>query len=215
MHPDLQSSGSLIDQESIHLSMCLHSQPVNLAACANDCVNQYVQQVSAPRHSALCLPWSGMSWQKRIQHRQRAIGVRASASDPRRQISDLVKSDLYSKYLQRAVFIGVLAAGDDEYIRSCCPHRCACFSKSLTLQQCHTSFCKHVLRHHRACACAAVDAGYSGDWSRIGAISKDAEEALKQALPLLGAFHVFCAAVSGCTANRAGRPWQWPAPKAR
>jgi len=80
-----------------------------------------------------------------------------------------VQSDAYSKYLQGAVFVGVLAA---------------------------------------------VDAGYSGDWSRIGAISKETEGWLKQTLPLLGAFHVFSATVSGIAASRAGRPWQWPVVKA-
>lgn len=91
-----------------------------------------------------------------------------STSGIRSQLSNLVRSDLYSKYLQGAVFVGVLAA---------------------------------------------VDAGYSGDWSRIGAISKDTEDWLKQVLPLLGGFHVFCAIVSGIAASKGGRPWPWPVVK--
>lgn len=86
----------------------------------------------------------------------------------RRQASDFVQTDLYSKYLQGAVFVGVLAA---------------------------------------------VDAGYSGDWSRIGAISRETEDWLKQVLPLLGTFHALSATVSGVAAGRAGRPWLWPVAK--
>jgi hypothetical protein len=59
-----------------------------------------------------------------------------------------------------------------------------------------------------------VDAAYSGDWVRIHAIQPETEASLKQALPLLGAFHIFCAVVSGTVASRAGRPWQWPTAKA-
>lgn len=59
-----------------------------------------------------------------------------------------------------------------------------------------------------------MDAAYSGDWVRIHAITPETEASLKQALPLLGTFHMFCAAVSGITARRAGRSWQWPTAKA-
>ena len=69
------------------------------------------------------------------------------------------------------------------------------------------------IRSDHACA-AAVDAAYSGDWVRIHAIQPETEASLKHALPQLGAFHIFCAAVSGTAASRAGRPWQWPTAKA-
>ena len=51
---------------------------------------------------------------------------------------------------------------------------------------------------------AAVDAAYSGDWSRIGAISKETEEALKPLLIALGGFHLVCAAVAGVVASDKG-----------
>lgn len=49
-----------------------------------------------------------------------------------------------------------------------------------------------------------VDAAYSGDWSRIGAISKDTETQLKGVAPLVGAFHLFCAPVAAVVASRRG-----------
>lgn len=61
---------------------------------------------------------------------------------------------------------------------------------------------------------AAVDAGYSGDWSRIGAISQQDEAALQKLLPLLAAFHAFSAVISGIVASRNGRPIVWPVTKA-
>ena len=51
---------------------------------------------------------------------------------------------------------------------------------------------------------AAVDAAYSGDWSRIGAISKETEEALKPLVVALGSFHLVCAGVAGVAASRKG-----------
>ena len=51
---------------------------------------------------------------------------------------------------------------------------------------------------------AAVDAAYSGDWSRIGAISRETEESLKPLLVGLGAFHLVCACVAGVAASRKG-----------
>jgi hypothetical protein len=121
----------------------------------------------------------------------------------RQQLSTFVKGDIYSKYLQGLVFVGVLAAG------------------ALYWLFCHVSIVAMWLCVARelptdvsyACA-AAVDAAYSGDWVRIQAIQPETEASLKQALPLLGAFHIFCAAVSGVAASRAGRPWQWPTAKA-
>ena len=52
---------------------------------------------------------------------------------------------------------------------------------------------------------AAVDAAYSGDWSRIGAISKETEEGLKPLVNALAAFHVVCAAVAARAAASQGR----------
>ena len=49
-----------------------------------------------------------------------------------------------------------------------------------------------------------VDAGYSGDWSRIGAITKDLETELKGIAPLVGAFHLLCAPIAGVVASRRG-----------
>lgn len=57
-------------------------------------------------------------------------------------------------------------------------------------------------------------AAYSGDWSRIGAISKADEAWLQEVLPMLAAFHAFAAVVSGIVATRAGRPAVWPVAKA-
>ena len=51
---------------------------------------------------------------------------------------------------------------------------------------------------------AAVDAAYSGDWSRIGAISGETEEALRSLVVALGGFHLVCAAVAGLAASRKG-----------
>lgn len=95
--------------------------------------------------------------------------VCTSSDSLRVKVSDFVKTPLYSKYVQGAVFVGVLAA---------------------------------------------VDAGYSGDWSRIGAISQQDEFALQQILPSLAAFHAFSAIVSGIAANLGGRPVVWPVAKA-
>ena len=49
-----------------------------------------------------------------------------------------------------------------------------------------------------------VDAGYSGDWSRIGAISKELETELKGIAPLVGGFHLFCAPIAAITASKRG-----------
>ena len=49
-----------------------------------------------------------------------------------------------------------------------------------------------------------VDAAYSGDWSRIGAISKELEAQLKGIAPLVGGFHLFCAPVAAVVASKRG-----------
>lgn len=51
---------------------------------------------------------------------------------------------------------------------------------------------------------AAIDAAYSGDWSRIGVISKDVELGLRPLLALLGFFHIFCGGVAAIAASKKG-----------
>ena len=51
---------------------------------------------------------------------------------------------------------------------------------------------------------AAVDAAYSGDWSRIGVIPHEAELALRPLLGLLGAFHIFCGVIAAIAASNKG-----------
>ena len=51
---------------------------------------------------------------------------------------------------------------------------------------------------------AAIDAAFSGDWSRIGVLSKEAELGLRPLLGLLGLFHVVCGSVTFLDASRKG-----------
>ena len=51
---------------------------------------------------------------------------------------------------------------------------------------------------------AAIDAAYSGDWSRIGVLSKEAELGLQSLLGLLGLFHVACGGVTAIDAAQKG-----------
>lgn len=51
---------------------------------------------------------------------------------------------------------------------------------------------------------AAIDAAYSGDWSRIGVISKEVELGLRPLLALLGFFHIFCGGVAAIAASKKG-----------
>lgn len=48
---------------------------------------------------------------------------------------------------------------------------------------------------------AAVDAAYSGDWSRVGVITKETEDSLKPLIIALGAFHIGCAVVAARIAS--------------
>ncbi|KAK9803171.1 hypothetical protein WJX72_008647 [[Myrmecia] bisecta] len=52
-----------------------------------------------------------------------------------------------------------------------------------------------------------VDAAYSGDWSRIGAISKADELWLQQAVVYLGVFHLVCGPTAAVVAARRGQNW--------
>ena len=49
---------------------------------------------------------------------------------------------------------------------------------------------------------AAIDAAYSGDWSRIGVISKDTEAWLQSALKALAAWHVVNAVAAYVIADK-------------
>lgn len=51
---------------------------------------------------------------------------------------------------------------------------------------------------------AAIDAAYSGDWSRIGVIPKEVELGLRPLLALLGFFHIFCGGIAFVAASRKG-----------
>ncbi|PRW32625.1 cytochrome p450 isoform A [Chlorella sorokiniana] len=59
-----------------------------------------------------------------------------------------------------------------------------------------------------------VDAGFSGDWSRIGAISTDQEAALRQVAAYVGCFHLLCGAAAAAVSSRRGEQ-QWPARTAK
>jgi len=49
-----------------------------------------------------------------------------------------------------------------------------------------------------------IDAAFSGDWSRIGAISADREEQLKQICVFIGLFHCVCVPVAAVVASQRG-----------
>lgn len=51
---------------------------------------------------------------------------------------------------------------------------------------------------------AAIDAAFSGDWSRIGVLSKDTELGLQSLLGLLGLFHIACGSVTALDAAQKG-----------
>ena len=54
---------------------------------------------------------------------------------------------------------------------------------------------------------AGVDAAWSGDWSRIGAISKDTELFLQSALTAAGAWHLFMGLCAYIIADQNDHPW--------
>eukprot|EP00191_Tetraselmis_sp_GSL018_P009671 CAMPEP_0177608422 /NCGR_PEP_ID=MMETSP0419_2-20121207/18464_1 /TAXON_ID=582737 /ORGANISM="Tetraselmis sp., Strain GSL018" /LENGTH=156 /DNA_ID=CAMNT_0019103113 /DNA_START=132 /DNA_END=600 /DNA_ORIENTATION=- len=59
-----------------------------------------------------------------------------------------------------------------------------------------------------------TDAAYSGDWSRIGAISAEREEELKKVCVCIAAFHACCAPLAAAAAARKGLNWPLLAAKA-
>ena len=52
-----------------------------------------------------------------------------------------------------------------------------------------------------------IDAGYSGDWSRIGALTKETELQLQGLLPVVVLGHGACAAVAGAISAKRGENW--------
>ena len=51
---------------------------------------------------------------------------------------------------------------------------------------------------------AAIDAGYSGDWSRIGVLTPELENVIKGLLVSLGFFHIFCGSIAAVAASKKG-----------
>jgi hypothetical protein len=49
-----------------------------------------------------------------------------------------------------------------------------------------------------------IDAGYSGDWSRIGVLTPQAEELVRSFVVALGFFHILCAGVAAYAASSKG-----------
>jgi len=58
------------------------------------------------------------------------------------------------------------------------------------------------------------DAAWSGDWSRIGAITKETEAALKPVSGAIVAVHLASAGVAWTAAGRRGKAPAWPVAKA-
>ena len=59
----------------------------------------------------------------------------------------------------------------------------------------------------------AVDAAYSGDWSRIGALTKADELFLQHAVQTLGEFHLACATLGVAVVVKRGGNWSAAAAK--
>ncbi|KAK9825003.1 hypothetical protein WJX81_008490, partial [Elliptochloris bilobata] len=53
----------------------------------------------------------------------------------------------------------------------------------------------------------AIDAGWSGDWHRLGVLTTDQEGVLRGLLTLLGFFHIGCAFVAVNAARSKGLNW--------
>lgn len=52
-----------------------------------------------------------------------------------------------------------------------------------------------------------LDAAYSGDWSRIGAITKEDEVFLQSLVPIVFFGHTLCAAAAGYISFNRGENW--------
>jgi len=55
-----------------------------------------------------------------------------------------------------------------------------------------------------------VDAGWSGDWSRIGTITPEQEQQCRDFAGILGIVHVVCASSAAVIAKRRGQDWIKP-----
>lgn len=51
-----------------------------------------------------------------------------------------------------------------------------------------------------------IDAGYSRDWTRIGAITNEQEQTLRDLAITLGEFHITCAGLAGAVASKRNLP---------
>eukprot|EP00877_Chromochloris_zofingiensis_P003540 jgi/Chrzof1/13187/Cz07g23110.t1 len=58
-----------------------------------------------------------------------------------------------------------------------------------------------------------VDAAYSGDWSRIGALTKDTELLLQKVVLIIAAGHTLTGIAAGVVAHSRGVNWAVPAAK--
>ena len=56
------------------------------------------------------------------------------------------------------------------------------------------------------CLLAAVDCGFSGDWSRFGYVTTDVEDQVRAAVTSVGLFHFFCAAIAATSTSKKGQP---------
>ncbi|KAL4421294.1 hypothetical protein ABPG75_010585 [Micractinium tetrahymenae] len=52
-----------------------------------------------------------------------------------------------------------------------------------------------------------VDAGFSRDWSRIGMLTHEQEDALQQVAIAVGCFHVLCGIAAGTASSMRGERW--------
>ncbi|KAL4424583.1 hypothetical protein ABPG77_009167 [Micractinium sp. CCAP 211/92] len=52
-----------------------------------------------------------------------------------------------------------------------------------------------------------VDAGFSRDWSRIGVLTHEQEDALQQVAAAVGCFHVLCGIAAGAVSGMRGERW--------
>jgi hypothetical protein len=98
---------------------------------------------------------------------------------------DITKTQAYSVWLQ-----GARCTAPFGRAGSTLPESCACMAS------CAGAVVVVIL--------AAIDAAYSGDWSRIGVIPHEAELALRPLLGLLGAFHIFCGVIAAIAASNKG-----------
>ncbi len=93
--------------------------------------------------------------------------------------------------------------------KKCFSRQCKCctrFYACWVYIKLHTHLCNIAAGSTLLVVLAAVDAAFSGDWSRIGAISKDTELWLQSALGVLGIWHLIMGAAAYSIAEQHGRP---------